>query len=65
MADRTSRQEADWLSIASYSRKHGVSRGIVYKWLKANLLDTYQVGNLLRIRNQPPRDPKVFTRVHE
>lgn len=44
----------DWISISAFARKYGVDRSIVYKWLRAQVLDTYEVGTLLRIRNLPP-----------
>lgn len=45
---------ADWISIAAYAVRYGVNRHTVYKWLDADILDTYQAGSILRIRNLPP-----------
>ena len=47
-------RERDWLSISAFARAYGVDRGTVYKWLKSELLDTYRVGKLERIRNLTP-----------
>lgn len=46
----------DWLTVTAYARIYGVSRGVVYKWLRADLLEIFRVGALLRVRNQPPKD---------
>jgi len=46
--------QAAWLTIAAYARLYGIGRDTVYKWLSADLLWTYRVGPILRIRNLPP-----------
>jgi hypothetical protein len=50
---RASDPPAEWITIAAYAVRYGVNRHIVYKWLAAHLLDIYEVGSLLRIRNLP------------
>lgn len=44
----------EWLSITDYAFRYGVDRSTVYKWLESNLLETYRVGTLVRIKNLPP-----------
>lgn len=46
---------ADWLSVSSYARAYSVARHTVYKWLEAGLLEAFQVGAVVRIKNCPPR----------
>lgn len=45
----------DWLSISAYAKAYSVARHTVYKWRDAGLLETFQVGAVIRIRNAPPR----------
>jgi hypothetical protein len=45
---------AEWITITAFADRYGVNRHIVYKWLANKLLDIYEVGSLLRIRNLPP-----------
>lgn len=54
-ADRELDQAEQWVSISRYALIYGVSRRTVHKWLRAQLLETYRVGWLVRVRNQPPR----------
>lgn len=51
---RATDDQPDWLSISAFARKYGIDRTTVYKWLSCELLLTYRVGNLLRVRNLPP-----------
>jgi hypothetical protein len=44
-----------WISISAYALLYGVSRTTVYKWLHADLLETWSVNHLIRVRNRPPR----------
>ena len=50
------RQTNQWLSIGAYARTYGLSRQTVYKLLQAELLETYTVLSVRRIRNRPPND---------
>ena len=47
-----------WLSVTAYAHAYGVDRSTVYKWLHSGLLTTYRVDHLIRIKRQPPKDPK-------
>lgn len=49
------RHDELWISISRYAELYGVSRPTVYKWLKAGLLEAWQVRKCVRIRNQQPR----------
>ena len=51
---RSTDPPAEWLSITAYAQQYGVTRGTVYKWLTSNLLCTYRLGPVRRIRNLPP-----------
>jgi excisionase family DNA binding protein len=48
-------EPARWISISQYARLYGVSRPTVYKWLKAGLLETWKVGQCVRVLNRRPR----------
>lgn len=43
-----------WVSVMTYAEIHHVDRHTVYKWLDAGLLHYYQIGRLIRIKNEPP-----------
>jgi hypothetical protein len=45
---------AEWVTVTAFALRYGVDRSTVYKWLDSELLLTYRVGKLLRIRNLPP-----------
>jgi hypothetical protein len=51
---RASDPPADWLSVTDYAARFGVDRSTVYKWLGEDLLETYRMDNILRIKNLPP-----------
>jgi excisionase family DNA binding protein len=44
-----------WLTIAEYAQAYGITRSTIYKWLAADLLDTYRVGRCRRVRDHVPR----------
>jgi hypothetical protein len=46
---------AEWVSVTEYAARHSVHRTTVYKWRDLGLLECYQVENVVRIRNIPPR----------
>lgn len=52
---------AEWVSATIYAQRYGIDRKTVRKWLRAQILRTYQVGTLLRIRNLPPNEHHVRT----
>lgn len=47
------RPEPNWLSVTEYAASYGIDRSTVYKWLAAQLLETYREGTILRIKNLP------------
>ncbi len=51
---RATDPQPEWLSVSDYARVYGVDRGVVYKWLRAEILEVYRVERILRIRNIPP-----------
>lgn len=44
----------EWLTVTHYAERFDVDPRTVYKWMKAGLLETFRIGRLLRIKNQPP-----------
>ena len=48
-------QPASWLSITQYARAYGLDRSTVKKLLDVGLLDSYKVGRVIRVKNQPAR----------
>jgi hypothetical protein len=53
---RASDLPPEWLSVSDYAHCYGVDRDTVHKWLQADLLESFRVGKLIRIRHTPPRD---------
>lgn len=47
--------EPAWLSVRAYGQRYGFTRQTVYKYRDEGFLVTFQVGRLLRIKNQLPR----------
>lgn len=47
-----------WVSITHYAQIHDVTRPTVYKWLECGLLEFYRVNGVVRIKNQPPVNPR-------
>lgn len=45
-----------WVSIRTYAQQHETTRQTVYKWIEAGLIDTWRVGQVIRVKNQPPAD---------
>lgn len=57
--------QGTWISVSCYARLYGVNRRTVMAWLARDaqafdeherILDSYQVGVLIRIKNQPPKN---------
>lgn len=44
----------EWLTVNEFADAYSVSRSTVHKWLRAEILEIYRVGALIRIRNLPP-----------
>lgn len=44
-----------YVRATRYAFLHDISMGTLRKWVAANLVEWYQVGQVLRIRNRPPR----------
>lgn len=51
---RRSDPSAEWMSITRFAEKYAVHRKTVLKWLHADILLTYRVGSVLRVRDLPP-----------
>jgi len=51
-----------WVTITRYAVLYGVTRPTVYKWLECGLLEYYQAGAVVRVKNQLPRsvNPRKF-----
>lgn len=52
-----------WLSVGAYARTYGLTRQTVYKLLDANLLETFTILGLRRIKNLPPDHHLPSTRM--
>lgn len=50
---------AEWLSTVAYGRIYGVDSRTVRKWVEAGLLQTYRVKKTIRVRNEPPQEPRA------
>lgn len=51
---RRTDSRAEWMSVTNFAEKYGIDRKTVRKWLRAEILLTYQVGLLIRVRDLPP-----------
>lgn len=54
----------DWVSVTEYAYRHSVDRRTVYKWMRAGLIEFYQVELLIRIRNVAPATENRTSAVH-
>ena len=52
-----------WISVSRYCELYDVSRATVYKYLAAGLLESWQVGRVLRVSHRPPQPVKPQRRV--
>jgi hypothetical protein len=43
-----------WISVTKYCGRYDLDRKTVYKYLDAGLLESWQVGRVLRVANHPP-----------
>jgi excisionase family DNA binding protein len=50
--------EPTWISVRRYCEIYGLSRATVYKYLDSGLLESWQVGRVLRVKNEPPQESK-------
>lgn len=48
----------EWVSIKEYAAIYGIHRNTVRKWIDNDLLLTYKVGTIVRVRNIPPAPPQ-------
>ena len=48
----------EWVSVSRYCEIYDLHRNTVYKYMDCGLLETWQVGRVLRVRNRPPLEPK-------
>lgn len=48
----------EWVSVASYCTIYGLHRNTVYKYMDNGLLEMWQVGRVLRVKNEPPAEAK-------
>lgn len=49
------RHEREWLSVSAYARKYGIARVTVYKFIRTDNVEHWQIGRVLRIKDRPPR----------
>lgn len=55
---RASDWPIEWITVSLFARKYGIDRRTVYKWLDMELLETYRIGAVTRVRDLKPPHKK-------
>lgn len=55
---RANAPDHGWISVTRYCERYDVDRKTVYKYLDSGLLESWQVGRVLRVENRPPHTTK-------